>query len=158
MLAAALVLAAAVTVPASADHGASDFVATGTILIGNPGTRVIGGVSETGSPCMGSIDEDVPDGTFNGIDAVWVKLPAGSVGHAATLTAAEPNDVDAWFYTDACTLVTSATENAYSMATTAPEPNGNEEGIIPATAGWAAIDLYVGAHADFTFTIVGAGS
>ena len=158
MLAAALVLAAVATVPASAGHGTGDFVATGTILVGNAGTRAIGGVTEIGSPCMGSIDQDVPDGVFNGVDGVWIQLPAGAAGHEATLTADEPNDVDAWFYTDGCALLTSSTPDAYSMTTTDPEPNGNEEGVIPEGAGWVAIDLYVGAAASFTFTIAGAGS
>lgn len=155
MLMASVVLAA-IALPAAADHGAADFTATGTILVGNPITRVIGGVTENVSPCGGSIDQDVPDGISNGVDAAWIELPEGSGGHAATLTADGDNDVDAWFYDAGCALIQpSADENAYSMSSVDLEPNGDEEGIIPAVAAWAAIDLYVGANATFTFTIQG---
>lgn len=141
--------------PASATHGES-FVATGTIAVADPASRQYGGVTEQGSPCLGSIDPDVPAGIFQGVDAVWVALPLESEGHAATLTSTAPNDVDAWFYDEGCTLIKPAADpNAYSMATTDPAPNGDEEGIIPVGAAWVAVDLYVGAAAPFTLTISG---
>jgi hypothetical protein len=146
----------AVAAPALASHTATDFVATGTILIGDPGTRVIGGVTEQGSPCLGSIDPDVPAGLAQGVDGFWIALPEGSGGHAATLTSTAPNDVDAWFYDEGCGLIQPAADpNAYSMATTDPVPNGDEAGTIPANAAFVAVDLYVGAAAPFTFTIPG---
>jgi hypothetical protein len=155
----AVLVMAAVAVPAAAEHSSTDFVATGLILVGDPVTRVQGGVSEIGSPCLGSFDPEVPEGAAQGVDGFWIQLPEGAAGHSATLTAADPNDVDAWFYTEDCSLIgPTADENAYSMATTDPEPNGNEEGTIPEIASWVAVDLYVGAAAEFTFTITGAGS
>lgn len=155
-----------VVVPASADHGASTWEQTGTILLANPTTRSYAGVTEQGSPCGGSIDPDVPDGSANGIDGFWFRLPDGVVGHDATLTSSEfpapdpvglvpGNDVDAWFYDDSCTLIRpTADRNAYHMATA----GSNEFGIVPAGAAYVIVDLVSGGNATFTFRVLGVAA
>ncbi|HVL33836.1 MAG TPA: hypothetical protein VM600_09690 [Actinomycetota bacterium] len=147
-------------VPAAADHGAGTFVQKGTILVGDPVTRSYGGVAEQVSPCLGTMDQDIPEGIAQGVDGYWFALPEGIAGHAATLTAPAPNDVDAWFYDEFCQLIQppggsgpgAKDPDAYSMASVDPLPNGNEEGRIPAAAAYVVVDLYVGAAAEFTFT------
>lgn len=157
LLLASVAVALAVS-PAFGEHGPVEFTATGTIAIAGPQTRTISGLTEIGSPCLGSVDPEVPNGTFQGVDGFWVELPIDAAGHPATLTAGAPNDVDAWFYDEGCSLINMAADpNAYSMASTDPAPDGNESGIIPAAARWAAIDLYVGAGAAFEFKITGLG-
>lgn len=125
------------------------FTATGTVLAGDPATRAVGGATEQLSPCNGSIDPDVPAGLAQGVDGYWIQLPEGSAGRTATLTANEPNDVDGWFYDEGCGLMPSP----YTLATTDPVPNGDEQGVIPEGAAWVVVDLYVGAAATFTFSI-----
>lgn len=150
ILLAAAALTAFAMVPAQADDG---FSVTGTVLVGNPVTRAYGGASEMVSPCNGSIDPDVPAGTGQGVDGYWIQLPEGSAGLEATLvTLTEGADFDAWFYDEGCTLMTGAAN--YTMATTDPVPNGDEAGAIPEGAAFVAVDLYVGANASFTFTIL----
>lgn len=150
LLAAIAALTALSLVPANAEPTFSE---TGTVLVGDPVSRRYGGVTETASPCNGSVDPDVPSGLGQGIDGYWIQLPEGSSGSTATLvTNTEGADFDAWFYTEGCSLLTGA-EN-YTMATTDPAPNGDEEGVIPEDAAWVAVDLYVGAAASFTFSIL----
>jgi hypothetical protein len=152
-----LILAAAVPSLAANTDPADDFVATGTITAGNPGTKKLGGIAEIGSPCMGSIDPDVPAGTFNGLDGAWVALGENWSGAEAKLTAAPLdavaltlNDVDAWFYDDACALIGPSVDHAaYHMATSGL----TEYGVIPTGAAWVAIDLADGAAAEYTFTV-----
>lgn len=156
LLLAALV-ALVLPVSAQASHP-SAFTQTGLIAVGNPGTRTIGGATEVVSPCLGSIDQDVPAGAAQGTDGYWFEIPEAVRGHAATLVAAAPNDVDAWFYDENCTLIKPSgtgpvDPDAYSMASLSPEPDGNESGKIPAAAAWAVVDLYVGAAATFTFNV-----
>ena len=143
---------AAATALSMAPASANTFEESGTILVANPVSRLFGGVSEIGSPCNGSPPEapEVPPGTFQGVDGFWIELPADSGGMTATLTAAAPNDVDGWFYDEGCNLMPSP----YPLATTNPIPNGNEQGVIPEGAAWVAVDLYTGANATFTFTIL----
>lgn len=154
-------------------HAAEPVVtATGTILLGNPITRDTGGVTETVSPCDGSIDPEVPAYTAQGVDGWVIDLlgPDGDYaalealwGNAAKLTAnrtipdtpapiSTNNDVDAWFYGDGCSLITpTADPRAYHMATT----GSNESGIIPNGTRFVVVDLFRGANATFTFTVFG---
>ena len=164
--------------PASAGEG--DFTVSGTIAVGNPDSRVYGGLTEIGSPCMGSVDPDVPDGAFQGVDGYWIQLPIEELGvfdgMKATLTS-DTLDVDAWFYDEACGFLTEPVDTTYSMAgdrvtfpwaeevpEDAPEysrltgtrllPDGDElNGVIPEGTGWVVVDLYAGANASFTFTV-----
>jgi hypothetical protein len=137
-------------IPANAEPS---FSVTGTVLVGDPVSRRYGAVTETVSPCNGSIDPDVPAGAAQGVDGYWIQLPEGSAGATATLVANTPGaDFDAWFYTEGCSLLTGAAN--YTMATTDPMPNGDEEGTIPEDAAWVAVDLYIGAAAEFTFSIL----
>ncbi len=139
-----------------------DWTASGEILLPSPGSRAIGGVTELASPCMGSIDPDVPDGAAQGLDGYWIEIPEGAGGHAATLTADAPNEVDAWFYDLDCNLIRPPSsmsagpkdEHAYSMAGSGDLPEGDKAGTIPAEAAFAAVDLYLGFNATFTFTIL----
>lgn len=158
-----LAVASAVTFLPSQAQG-SLFRATGTILIGNPVTRETGGVSETATACGESVDQDVPADAAEGVDGRWVYLgddPSGLWGKRATLTAdrtipANPapvgtgNDVDAWFYDSGCSLIKPTTfPGAYHMATV----GSSEEGVVPPSAQWVAIDLYRGVRATFEFTV-----
>lgn len=165
-----LVLAASAASIAPA-HAADPLLKVqGTILLGNPITRETGGVTETVSPCDGSLDPEVPPYAAQGIDGWTIDLagPEGDFeamqllwGKRATLTANRTipenpapvgtgNDVDAWFYGDGCTLIKPSTDpNAYHMATT----GSNEFGVIPTGTRFVVVDLYRGLNAPFTFTI-----
>lgn len=150
LLAALVAMTALSLVPANAEP---TFSVTGTVLVGDPVSRRYGGVTETVSPCNGSVDPDVPPGLGQGIDGYWIQLPEGSAGSTATLvTNTAGADFDGWFYTEGCALLTGAAN--YTLATTDPAPNGDEEGVIPEDAAWVAVDLYVGAAASFTFSIL----
>lgn len=156
----ALVLSMMVAAPALASGETDDLVVTGTVLLADPATKYLLGVTETVSPCNGSLDQDVPAGAANGVDGYWIDL-LGYEGHRATLTGSAtdaPNapgpDLDVWFYDEACGLIgPAADENAYHMATS----SSNEFGIVPAGAAFAVVDYAVGAPAaTFTFTAQGA--
>ena len=165
----ALVAAAASVLPAQAAEEPL-FTKSGTIVAGNALTRETGGVTETVSPCDGTIDSEIPPYTAQGVDGYTIDLaPEGDFealatlwGKRATLTAnrtipANPvpvgtgNDVDAWFYADGCTLIkpTKDTPSAYHMATT----GSSEFGVIPTGARFVVVDLYRGVNAEFAFTI-----
>jgi hypothetical protein len=156
-------VALAVAIPSHADPV---FTKSGTILVAGPSGRVVGGVTEIASPCMGSVDPDVPAGATQGVDGYWVELPLGLDGRAAHLTANAPNEVDAWFYDEGCGLITPTVDaNAYSMVnrnclpvppgTTSycPLPSGDKHGTVPVGAAWVAVDLNTGANANFTFSV-----
>ena len=164
----ALAAAAATAVPA---HAAEPLVSvSGTILLGNPITRETGGVTETVSPCDGSVDAEVAPYTAQGIDGYTIDLLGAEQdfealaqlwGKRATLTATRTipenpapvgtgNDVDAWFYADGCSLIKpSADPGAYHMATV----GSAESGVIPNGTRFVVIDLYRGVNAPFTFKI-----
>ncbi len=135
-----------------------DFVAKGTMTVGNPANKKILGITETGSPCMDTIDPGIPPGTFNGLDGSWVKLGGEAwYGATAKLTSTPKSavvisvgDVDAWFYDEACALIgPSRSRDAYHMATSA----ATEWGTIPRDAEWVVVDLADGVAAEYTFTV-----
>lgn len=155
-------LALAAVVPAGANHGGTDtFVATGHIEVNGPATRNYAGISELDNPCTGieELQPDVPPGTFQGLDGYWILLPVDAQEHDAILIPDDPDqDVDAWFYTDACTLIKPPTPGAYDMAGSPGQPGllpetGNEVGTVPPGAGYVVVDLYHGIDADFTFKV-----
>lgn len=165
-----LTLAAAVASVLPAQAADPLVSVTGTILIGNALTRETGGVTETVSPCDGSVDGEVPAYTAQGIDGYTIDLlgPDGDFaalellwGKRASLTATRTipdnpapigtgNDVDAWFYGDGCTLIKPSMDpGAYHMATT----GSLESGTIPTGTRFVVVDLYRGVNAPFAFKI-----
>jgi hypothetical protein len=159
----------------SASEAAPSFSQDGVITAPNPASKVSGGLTEALNPC-GTPDRDLREvhgGNFNGADGWWIKLPSGAPGKAATLTyvlvpspasAAIAVDMDVWFYTANCSLITSEQDdNAFSMATLPPtteDKDGNptlrtlEAGTIPAGAAFAIVDFVAGGNnAPFTFSI-----
>lgn len=172
LIAAAVVLA---SLSFSAGHAAPSFSQDGVISAPNPASKVAGGLTETINPC-GKPDPDLREvngGNFNGVDGWWIRLPAGAPGKAATLAytyiptpagAGIGIDMDVWFYTANCSLITTDQDDkAYDMATmpdTTEDEDGNptilplEEGVIPAGAAFAIVDFVAGGNnAEFTFSI-----
>jgi hypothetical protein len=137
-----LVLAAcvlAICVPSLAH--ADDNTLTGNILVGDPVSGEIFGVSDivascdTTSPAQG-IDGVVYDISDRAGQTVTLTAPSGPTGQ---------NDVDAYFYGADCLPV--GTEN---MAANGPDEI--ETGKVPADAVYLQVDLFTGANADFTVT------
>lgn len=127
----------------AAHAGTQDFVKTGVILLPAPEEAVIGPISFI--LLYGCNENSV----FQGLDVLWVKLPAGSAGLPATATASNSivNDVNVHFGTTPCHGIYDD-----SLSRTM----GDESGTVPPRATWAAITLFRGANATITFTIKGA--
>lgn len=115
-------------------------LAEGTILIGNPGGLLPGGVSEILEGC------GFGTGEFNNIDGIAFVVPGEALNRAATLTITGQFGVDAdvYWYTAACGLV-----DDFTMANTL---QANETGVVPADAAYGVIDLIVGADVDALLT------
>lgn len=145
-----LVLGALVAAPFAHADEHTFFSEDGIVMLPNPTSKAVGGVTESFNPC-GTDDPDLGD--LNGVDGHWIELPEGAVGRAATLTS-DAVDMDVWFYTGfgtGCALINDdADPSAYNMAT---DLTANEAGTIPAGATFAIVDLAVGANAAFTFEI-----
>lgn len=112
---------------ALADHGT--FEATGEILVGNPSTGVIGGVTELAAPCDTGSD-------LNGFDGQWHDI-SGFSDHAFVLDPADTLDADVWFYNASCGFISNSTgAQAFIGA--------NENGTVPENATFAVVDGFVG--------------
>lgn len=122
--------------PASASHTA-EF--TGTILVGNPMTGIVGGVTENVEGCS-------PGGATEGLDGVWFDI-AGFGGGTGVLTNADTLDGDVWFYTAGCGFINNAAMAAKGLGET-------ETGAIPEAAAYAVVDGFVGTG-DFTLSLTG---
>lgn len=140
---AALVLAVVATsaAPASAGHKPGNFVVKQTVVAPNPTTLVVSGVNESlGVATCSDLGEPNVDGD-------WIDLPTGSGGHAFTLVATSPtDDFDIYFYDGSCDFVGA------SFAA------GDEVGIVPLGAEWAAVNLFLGGGLplpEFTLTVTG---
>lgn len=141
LLAVALVVLAAP--PVAADGG---FTVEGTLAVGNPVSKAIGGLTEFLAPC------DPSDPDLQGLDGFWIALPAEVTETAASMTS-DGVDTDVWFYDANCSLLLGGESEAMATDLTA-----NENGTVPADAAYAIVDLAVGANASFTFTAGGAPS
>lgn len=132
LLAAATVALTLMMLPAHAD---GDFVATGTILIGDAGSPV------------GTFTQDCT-GDTNGVDSYTTALPPGADGLPITATTndSDLNDVDLYFLDAGCNYMPG-----FDLAV-----NGDEAGEVPADAAFVEADLFIGANATVTITVEGA--
>ena len=125
------------TAPGLRAQGAT-FVAEGDIDTSNPGSKTIGGATESdfASDCSYPPDSQGFDG--------WVfELPSDlALPAAATVTgeSAAPYDLDSYFYTADCTLLDG--DGDFNMATLSHD----EEGTISATTRYVVVDAAAGAN------------
>ena len=128
--------------PECAHPDGGDFTCTGKILIGQPSSGVLGGISEYAAPPCGS------NATLDGLDSRWIELPESAPGRAASLTFESPGDADLVvnFYDSTCVFIaaTSMWEAARNMP---------EHGYVPYRAAYAAVTAKEGQDITFTFAV-----
>src|SRR5687767_389268 len=137
-----LSVVASFTGSAFAGHGATDFVATGTIAVGSPTTALDTTAYELG-PC--GFPRNHPN-----VESAWITLPEGSEGHDFTLTgtdAAGLADVDVYFVDGSCGFLD------YTNHSLVLGEDPDEAGTVPAGSVYAEIDLFSGVQAQFTLTV-----
>jgi hypothetical protein len=126
-----------------AGRASAAFTIQGTIQIPGPTGRVSAGVTETTNPC----GRQTGGSSTNGLDGFWFELPgAGEVTATMTSTALDAN---VYFYDADCHLIGGTADPvATSMATDA---TADEQGVVPAAARYAIVDLIAGSNVFFTF-------
>lgn len=131
-------LAAAVLVAAIGAQVAHADPIAGHIHVGNPSTQVGPSITELTSACE-------PGGDTDGMDGQWFEVPAGATAVDVALAggATGLEDLDVYSYGAGCTLI-----DDLSLVT----GNTSEKGPLPTGATFIAVDLFVGAMADFTVT------
>ena len=130
-------LVLSIAAPATAGHG-PQFTATGTVLVGDPASAVIGGVTENVAPCD-------PGSAANGVDGIWYDIQGFGV-HTATLTMDSTADFDIYWYDESCQFIDDVTMAANFVGET-------EMGTVPFDARYAVVDLFIGGAATFNLTI-----
>lgn len=123
--------------PAVATHG-EVFTATGTVSVGNPITSVTGGVTENFGACD-------PASSQNGVDGIWYDIQ-GFESHTATLTMDSDADFDVYWYDATCTFIDDVGMAQGFLGET-------ETALVPATARYAIVDMFIGTDGTFTLTI-----
>lgn len=118
----------------------------GDILIGNPGSKALGGAAELWDECGASAD-------LQGVDGLWFEVPEEGARQKAPATLVTTGDtaidVDVWWYTSDCSLILEPEDVAYEMAT---DLEANEEGHIPENAAYGIVDFAIGAAAHVKLT------
>jgi hypothetical protein len=136
----ALAVLAAMSGTAFADHGTTDFVQAGKVLVGD-GFSPVAIVAE-GLDCS-------EGARGQGVDAYLVKLPDGAANHnlSVSWTADDLglNDFDVYFLDGECAVIDNGAATAGS--------NNPEAGVVPEGAVFAEVDLFTGANASFTLTV-----
>lgn len=145
LLAAAALAVLAASAPAAAEDV---FVAAGAIARANPASKSFAGITERTNPC----GQPHPVlGDVGGLDGAWIALPEYGPGRPARLRT-DALDADVWFYrmdAGACVLIDGG-DGWNAMAT---DLTPNEDGIIPAEAAYAIVDVALGDGVAFTFAI-----
>lgn len=147
---ATIALAAALMGSAAIARADDPFVAVGFVSKANPASKVLQGFTEGSNPCGAS---HPVFGNTSGVDGSWITLPEGAPGRSALLRT-DALDADVWFYRSvdgACVLIEANDDPGWhAMAT---DLTGAEDGIVPAGATYAIVNVAAGDGVSFTFMI-----